>query len=158
VRLKIAGIFAVILGLLYYYKDSSSQHFSIQYDIVWPITKKIDLTSWYQEESTALIVIYMGAADWEELEPWLHYWEAHSTIKGVILVDYGEEERSLWDALPKNVALTKTWGTRSFDGSVFRVISHGTLPAAYLIYPKEYARGPFDYYHDIPVSVRIFEA
>lgn len=151
------GLIAITLvGLIFWPPHSQKQEMS--YQAVWPKKERLNLTSWHHSEKSYVIVIYMGFIDWEDLEPWLNYWESQLQVKAVLLVDYGEEAQSLWEQLPQDTKLKKTFGLARFDGSILRVMPPGQLPAAYVIPAGAYAQGPFDSYDQLPISVGVFEA
>lgn len=121
------------------------------YQSVWPTKQCLDWRSWYHGGSKPLIVIYMGAQDWSSLEPWLQHWEKHAEVFAIALIDYGEEAVALEKQLPEKTELTKTWVLQSFNSAPYRLMPPGTLPASYVIIPGGEARGPWDYYDEIPV-------
>lgn len=145
-----------LLGWIFLPQNSRQQEMS--YQALWPQKEVVRLGDWYHAEKGCVIVIYMGFLDWEDLEPWLTYWEDLPEVKAVLLVDYGEEAESLWQRLPHNKKLTKTFGLARFDGSILRVMPPGQLPAAYVIPAGAYAKGPFDSYDSLPISIGVFEA
>lgn len=121
---------------------------------LWPQKKEIDLRSWYQSGSGSVIVVYIGALDWPDLQPWAEHWAQNPLVKAVLLVDYGEEATPVWEQLPAWPSHgSKVWCMGSFNGSLYRVMPPGMLPAAYVIPARGYAQGPYQYYDELPVPV-----